>query len=100
MRETLLLHFADYPKMSKRKYVIGRVDPEAARMKQKQEGCRQREVMRDRIFVGGIPRGVKEQELGDFFSRYGRVTRVGIIPPPYFKKVVSEVSYSNYSLPP
>ena len=86
--------------MSKRKYVIGRVDPEAARMKQKQEGCRQREVMRNRIFVGGIPRGVQEQELGDFFSRYGRVTRVGIIPPPYFKKVVSEFLHSNYSLPP
>ena len=57
------------------------------------------EVMRDRIYVGGIPWGVQEQELGDFFSRYGWVTHVGIIPP-HFNKVVSEVSYSNYSLHP
>ena len=72
------MHFADYPNMSKRKYVIGRVDPEAARMKQKQGGGRQREVMRDRIYVGGIPWGVQEQELGDFFSRYGWVTHAEV----------------------
>ena len=76
--------------------MIGRVDPEVAVMKPKQvpgqEGGREREVIRDRIYVGGIPWGVQKQELGDFFSRYGRVTRVGIIPPKYFVKVETMAS--------
>jgi len=40
----------------------------------------EREVAKDKIHVNGIPPEVGEQELGQFFSAFGRVTDVVIIP--------------------
>jgi len=40
----------------------------------------EREVVKDRLHVSGIPPEVCEQELGDFFSTFGRVSHVAIIP--------------------
>jgi len=39
-----------------------------------------RELVKDRIHVNGIPPEVGEHELGDFFSAFGRVKHVAIIP--------------------
>jgi len=40
----------------------------------------EREVVKNKIHVNGIPPEVGEHELGDFFSAFGRVTHVVIIP--------------------
>jgi len=40
----------------------------------------EREVVKDKIHVNGIPPEVGEHELGEFFSAFGRVTHVVIIP--------------------
>jgi len=37
-------------------------------------------AIKDRIYVGGIPKDVEERELGDFFSSFGVVTHAGIVP--------------------
>ena len=37
-------------------------------------------AIKDRIYVGGIPKDVEERELGDLFSSFGVVTHAGIVP--------------------
>jgi hypothetical protein len=52
---------------------------------------RQDEVLRDRVHVAGIPAGVGEDELGHFFSYFGRISAVAIIPVPSKQKMYNMV---------
>ena len=46
-----------------------------------------RGVARDRVFVSGIPREAKEEEIGNLFSNYGRVVNIFMSPVPRDRQV-------------
>jgi hypothetical protein len=51
----------------------------------------EREVLLDRVHVAGIPAGVGVDELGQFFSYFGRISDVAIIPMPIKPKMQNMV---------
>ena len=54
-----------------------------------------RRVMRDRVYVSGIPREVQEEEIANLFSNFGRVVNIFMPPVPRNHQVTDNENLLN-----
>ena len=54
-----------------------------------------RRVMRDRVYVSGIPREVQEEEIANLFSNFGRVVNIFMPPVPRDHQVTDKEDLLN-----